>query len=60
MQKRRIKIQSKYRNNKYGLRIYPSIRLEGYWLQKAGFESNEYVEIKVLYKKLIIYRSKKT
>jgi hypothetical protein len=59
MQKRRIKIQPKYKNNKYEMKIFPSIRLEGYWLQKAGFKSNEYVEIKVLYKKLLISCGKK-
>ena len=55
---RRIKIQEKVKplKQRYKKVIYPTLKLEGKWLQEAGFDPHTYVKINMLNNKLIIER----
>ena len=51
---RSLKIQPYLRLNRYSVREVPQIRLQGNWLQQAGFYPHQRVRITTLDKLLII------
>ena len=51
---RSLKIQPKYRFNKYSRKVVPEIRFYGNWLLEAGFQHGERVTITTENNELII------
>ncbi len=56
---RKLKIHSKLRTRRWDNIAVPKIRLEGKWLEEAGFKQGEYINIQVAKNKLIISIDKK-
>ena len=52
---RSLKIQPKYRTNRWGTSIVPELKLSGKWLENLGFEKESRVEVHTS-KGLIIIR----
>lgn len=51
---RKLKIHSKFRTRRWDNTTVPEIRLEGRWLEEAGFKKGERVKIQVKKNKLTI------
>ena len=51
---RKLKIHSKYQKRTYKGITIPSIKLEGKWLEKLGFEKDQIVLVKEMKNKLIL------
>lgn len=52
--KRQLKIQPLYKKNQFSKTVKPKLTLSGDWLQKAGFNIGESVNIEIQKNKLII------
>ena len=51
---RKLKIHSKYQKRTYKGITIPSIKLEGKWLEKLGFEKDQIVLVEEMKNKLIL------
>ena len=51
---RKLKIHSKYQKRTYQSITIPSIKLEGKWLEKLGFEKDQIVLVEEMKNKLIL------
>lgn len=51
---RKMKIHAKFRTRRWDNITVPEIRLQGKWLEEAGFKQGEYVKIQVEHNKLTI------
>ena len=58
-EKRKLKIQSKFREREYDRIIIPTIKLEGKWLENLGFTTGNEIIIHPQKNKLIITIDKK-
>jgi hypothetical protein len=51
---KKIKLQPKYRQLAYSVKIVPELKISGIWLEKLGFEAGQTVSITTRNQELII------
>lgn len=61
MKQRKVKISSVFRKRKWRVgSLFPYIRLQGAWIEKAGFEIGDNLEIEVAEGMLILMKCNKS